>query len=412
MGVRSISRAAILAAVMTACALSPAAARMLVINANTSDPAPRAAWEEVVGRFGRQHPDIKIDFNVYDHESYKRSIRNWLTSVSPDVVFWFVGTRMRQFVKSGLLADVSALFTPDVVRSMHKGAVDLVSDNGRQYGVPYAYYQVGIYYRRDVLEGAGVTPPLRWPQLLDACVKLRERGIVPFAIGSKQLWPTAMWFDYLNLRINGYDFHMQVMNGLVPYTDGRIKVVFAAWKELLDRQCFAPSHVSVSWQESQMLFNQGKAAMMLLGNYLVANLTNEVRRQTEFIPFPTIDPAIGRYEDAPMNSIHIPANARNKDEARLFLSFVLRADVQEAIGKRMLLIPANTQADVVDDRFVRAGRDLIAGADKLAQFFDRDTDEGLAASAMKGFQEFMVYPDRLDRILSDIERVRRQVYGN
>jgi multiple sugar transport system substrate-binding protein len=132
----------------------------------------------------------------------------------------------------------------------------------------------------------------------------------------------------------------------------------------------------------------------------------------DFAPFPTIEPAFARHEEAPTNSIHIPARARNKADAQRFLAYVLRANVQEAIARSMLLIPANLDAALVDDRFVRKGRDLIRSADKLSQFLDRDTDEGLAAVAMKGFQEFMVHPDRLDRILANIERARAQVYRN
>src|SRR5690242_9769994 len=80
-----------------------AGAGTLVINANTSDPAPRGAWEAVVADFQRDNPGIDVKFNVYDHESYKKSIRNWLTGASPDVVFWFAGIRMREFVNRNLL---------------------------------------------------------------------------------------------------------------------------------------------------------------------------------------------------------------------------------------------------------------------------------------------------------------------
>src|ERR1700752_4231028 len=63
----------------------------LVINANSADPGPRAAWEATVGEFQRANPDIDVELNVYDHESYKKSLRNWLTGRPPDVVFWFAG---------------------------------------------------------------------------------------------------------------------------------------------------------------------------------------------------------------------------------------------------------------------------------------------------------------------------------
>ena len=147
--------AAVLAATLVL--VAPAAlAEALVINANTSNPGPRAAWEAAIDAFQTEHPEIEVSFNVYDHESYKKSIRNWLTSASPDVVYWFVGNRMRQFVVPGLLEDVSDLFTPEVREQMTTAALDLVTVDGRQYGVPYTYYHIGVYYRRDLFEGAGV----------------------------------------------------------------------------------------------------------------------------------------------------------------------------------------------------------------------------------------------------------------
>ena len=406
------TRAVIVLAGVLLAATQVCGARTLVINANTSDPSPRAAWESAVAGFRAEHPGIEVELNVYDHESYKRSIRNWLTSVSPDVVFWFAGTRMRQFVAAGLLADVSALFTPAVKAALPEAAVALVSAGGRQYGVPYAYYQVGLYFRSDLMAKAGVAAPVDWAQLLAACDKLKAAGVVPFAIGSKDLWPAAAWFDYLNLRGNGHDFHMALMNGRVSWLEPRVRATFGKWRELVARDCFAKGHVSMSWQESAMLLHRGEAAMMLIGNYIVPTFPADVRPQMDFAPFPTIEPAFARHEEAPTNSIHIPARARNKADAQRFLAYVLRANVQEAIARSMLLIPANLDAALVDDRFVRKGRDLIRSADKLSQFLDRDTDEGLAAVAMKGFQEFMVHPDRLDRILANIERARAQVYRN
>jgi multiple sugar transport system substrate-binding protein len=390
-----------------------AVADTLVINANTSNPAPRAAWEAAVAAFEAEHPEIQVEFNVYDHESYKKAIRNWLTSASPDVVYWFVGNRMRQFVTPGLLEDVSDVFTPEVRDRMSKAALDLVTVDGRQYGMPYTYYHIGVYYRRDLFADAGIEqPPGNWSELLDACAKLKARGIRPIAIGSKELWPTAAWFDYIDLRLNGYDFHLALMSGAVPYTDARVKAVFAKWRELIDRQCFIDHHVGMSWQEGQALLYQGKSAMMLIGNFITPNFPPEVEAHMDFFAFPEIAPEVGRYEEAPMNSVHIPARARNKEGAKRFLAFVARKDVQEGINRALLQIPVNREAAIADDRFLALGRELLEEADALTQYFDRDTSEDLATAAMKGFQEFMVRPDRLDQILEEIERNRRRIYGS
>ncbi|MEO8566011.1 MAG: ABC transporter substrate-binding protein [Betaproteobacteria bacterium] len=392
--------------------ISPAGARTLVVNANTADPAPRAAWEATVARFQREYPDIQVQFNIYDSESYKKSIRNWLTGAPPDVVYWFAGYRMRQFVTPGLLEDISDLYTPDLKASIHRSALDLVSVGEKQYGVPYTYYQVGLYFRRDLLAAAGVAePPGDWRSLVSACDKLKAKGIEPFAVGTRDLWPAAGWFDYLDLRLNGLAFHMDLMRGAIAYTDTRVRDIFERWRELLEKNCFSRNHASSSWQESQALLYSGKAAMMLIGNFIVANFPADVRDRMDFVAFPSIRRDFGRFEDAPVNTIHIPAGARNKEDARRFLAFVMRADVQEAINKATLQIPVNLRAAVADDRFIVRGRDLLARADGLAQYFDRDTSEDLANIAMKGFQEFMLYPERLEATLVTIERARARIYG-
>jgi multiple sugar transport system substrate-binding protein len=389
-----------------------AATGALVINSNSADPAPRAAWQAAVERFKRENPDIEVEYNVYDHESYKKSIRNWLTGAPPDVVFWFAGNRMRQFAAPGLLEDLSDLFDAEARSRMHPSALDLVSQGGRQYGVPYTYYQIGFYYRRDVLAANGFAEaPRTWVELIAACERLKAGGIEPFAIGTRDLWPAAAWFDYLDLRENGLAFHLALMRGTVSYLDPRVRAVFDRWRELLDRDCFSRNHASSSWQQSQALLYQGKSAMMLIGNYIVANFPEDVRGNMDFARFPTLRPEIGRFEEAPMNTVHVPAGARNKAEAKRFMRFVMRADMQEALNKGMLQLPVNTRAAVADDRFLQQGRDLVNGAEGLSQFFDRDTSEDLATVAMKGFQEFMLQPQRLPAILAAIERARERIYG-
>jgi multiple sugar transport system substrate-binding protein len=186
--------------------------------------------------------------------------------------------------------------------------------------------------------------------------------------------------------------------------------VFAHWRVLVERECFSRNHASSAWQEAQALLYQGRSAMMLIGHFIVPQFPRDVRHRMAFARFPAVRPGIGRYEEAPVNTIHIPARARNPDDARKFLAFVLRPDVQAELNRAMLQIPVHLEADLAEDPFVQAGREHLASADALAQYFDRDTSEDLAQVAMKGFQEFMLHPERLDAILQTIEQARRRIY--
>ena len=392
-------------------AVSPAWASTLVLNADASEPGAKAAFEWVAKHFEQANPGVTVKLNIYDRESYKQSIRNWLTSAPPDVVLWYSGERMRQFSSPGLLLDVSDLWTAKAKQEFGS-AVDLVTDHGKQYGVPYSYYQWGLYFRRDLLDKAGVQPIKTWDDLLNACTKLRAQGVEPVALGSKELWTTAGWFDYLDLRVNGYQFHMQLMAGKASWQDPKVKAVFARWKEMLDKDCFVRNHTSLTWQESQTLLYQGKSAMMLIGNFITQGFPPEIAPKMDFAPFPQVAAGVADAEEAPMQSIHIPAGAKNKDDARKMLAFMMRADVQAEVNRDFKQIPANKEAPVPDDRFLQAGEKLLASAAYLTQFLDRDTSEDLANVAMKGFQEFMVKPNRLDSVLANIERARARIYGS
>ena len=46
---------------------------------------------------------------------------------------------------------------------------------------------------------------------------------------------------------------------------------------------------------------------------------------------------------------------------------------------------------------------MLAAADDIAQFWDRDANPDMAGAAMEGFQEFMVKPDREDKIRARLE---------
>ena len=401
-------------ALALALAAAPLAARAdsITVNADTSGAQPKAAFQAAVKQFEAANPDTQVVLNVYDHESYKQSLPNWLTSAPPDVVLWYTGTRMRQFVQPGLLADVSALWTAPMKQAFGATAVGLVTDDGKQYAVPYTQYQYGLYYRGDILKKAGVGPIKSWDDLVGACDKLNAIGVAPIDIGSKDLWPTAAWFDYLDLRINGYAAHMALMSGKSSYLDAKVRDVFAHWKQLLDHKCFVPNHAELSMQESQAVLFQGRAAMMLIGNFITENFSPEMQEVMQFEPFPVITPGVADAEEAPMDSVSIPQGAKNKAGAMKFLAFMMQPDVQTLINRYEKQIPANEQAQVLDDRFLVEGRKLLESSPDHAQFFDRDTNEALATLAMKGFQEFMVQPARLDHILADIERARLRIYAH
>ncbi|MBL54860.1 MAG: sugar ABC transporter substrate-binding protein [SAR116 cluster bacterium] len=400
------------------CLSASSFAGTLVINTDTSDPAPKKAFEMIIKKFEAENPDVKVEWNLFDHEGYKQSIRNFLNTNPPDVANWYAGNRMRPFVKAGLFEDVSDIWAQGggwndgELSSSMAHAQKSMTIGGRQWGVPYTYYQWGVYYRKDIFEKLGIAVPRTFDEFVAACAKLKENGVTPITIGSKYLWTTAGVFDYLDLRVNGYEFHMDLTNGKIPYTDPRVNAVFDAWDRLVKPGYFIENHAAYSWQEALTPMVKGEAAMYVMGNFAVAPLREAglTDDQLGFFQFPEITPGLPMAEEAPTDTVHIPSKAKNKTDAKRFLIFMARADVQEEVNKILGQLPINSASAVADDKFLKAGNEMLNNAYAMAQFYDRDAPAEMASEGMKGFQEYMVKPERREKILQRLEKIRQRVY--
>ncbi len=388
------------------------AAGDLIINLDQTDPAPKKAFEDIVSGFSKENPDVNVIVNTMHKEGYKTSIRNFLTADAPDLAAWYAGNRMAPFVNAGLFEDVTDLWEEHGLNEQLKSAAASMTMHGKKWGVPYTYYQWGIYYRKDIFKEQGIAVPTSWDELVAASAKLKEAGITPFTIGTKALWPTGGWFDYMNLRVNGYEFHMDLTAGKVPYTDPRVKATFDKWSELVKPGYYNKNHPALDWQDAVPNLVQGKAAMYLMGNFAVDVFKNGGLKEEQigFMQFPQITPGIPMAEDAPTDTIHIPAKARNKEDARKFLAYMARADVQTATNITLGQLPVNSGAERPEERILQQGFDMLSNAYALAQFYDRDAPAEMAKAGMEGFQEFMVKPERADAILKRLEKIRSRVY--
>jgi multiple sugar transport system substrate-binding protein len=390
---------------------STAFAGELVLNSDQSDPAPKKAMEELIAGFEAAHPDIKVKWNNFDHEGYKAAIRNFLTADPPDVAAWYAGNRMAPFVKAGLFDPVDDVWEKAGFNDQLKSASASMTIDGMKWGVPYTYYQWGIYFNRDAYKKAGVSEAKTWPEFVANCEKFKAAGIDCLTTGTKALWPGAGIFDYMNLRTNGYEFHMDLANGKVPWTDARVKATFAEWAKIVPY--ITANHAAIDWQDAAALLSQGKAANYVMGNFAVATFKDGGMTDDNlgFMAFPEITPGIPRAEDAPTDTFHIPSGAKNKEDAKKFLAYLGSAEAQTKMNAVLGQLPTNNKAQAADDPFLKAGFDLLSSAYALAQFFDRDAPADMAKAGMEGFQEFMVKPDNIDAILARLEKVRQKVYA-
>lgn len=385
----------------------------VAFNSYSSDPVPRAFEESMVAAWNEAHPDMPVQHSIINHEDFKQAIRAYLIAEpAPDVLTWFAGNRARFFIDRGLIMDISDMWEAEGFDDSYAPGFNALATVGEgKYFLPASYYWWAIYYRPSLFEKAGIDgEPETFDQLLDACDKLNAAGITPFTIGARFRWPAAAWFDYLNMRTNGPEFHVNLMLLKESYLDERLQATFANWQKLIDRKCFVESPAALDWQEAVDDMVQERAAMYLMGGFIVDSYPDEMEDDLDFFRFPIIDPAIPVGEDAPTDGYFIAAQARNPEGAKAFLAYLGSKEYQQAAFEQMGRLPTRTDVDISGATPpVQKGIQLIQSADYIAQFFDRDTTPPMAEVGMDGFMRFWDNPADINAILQDMENERLRI---
>lgn len=385
----------------------------LVIAANPVDGEQRFAFHYQIESFQQANPDITVKLNAFEHESFKTSVENKIGTdqVIGDVLFWFGGASLRHFADQAWLVDISNLWqTEQWHQRFSQSAKQAVTRNNQQYGLPLYYYQWGIYYRKSIFKELKIATPRTWDEFIRVGETLSKAGIVPITLGSKNHWTAAGWFDYLNLRLNGLDFHLELLNGCIDFNDKRVADVFEHLQVLSKKRYFLEDAPFLDWKNALPYLYHSKSAMMLMGNFFLSSVPESIRPDIGFFPFPSINPEQPLYENAPVDVLILPTHGKNKENAARFLRHMAQADVQSALAKSMDMIPTNKKAALADDEQIRQGAELLGKAKGLAQFFDRDTPPEFAKKAMPLISQFIIRPKEISALQKILEQTRRSVW--
>ncbi|UCG00062.1 MAG: extracellular solute-binding protein [Spirochaetaceae bacterium] len=389
--------------------------QVLIYNSDWSDTAYQKADKTVVAMFQAENPNVKIIHSIIHIEDFKAAIRAYLVaSPPPDVLTWYAGNRMRFFVNKGQILDISDVFEQEGWhKDMPPGFVSLSTLNDKQYFVPTNWYWWAIYYKKSIFENFGLEPPKTWDEFMEVCSTIKGGGISPITIGTKWRWTTGGWLDYLNMRVNGPDFHIRLCDGNESYADPKVKKVFNdVWAPMLKKGYFVPDASAYTWQEAVNLMVTDKAAMYLIGQFIETAWPEEMKDDLDFFQVPIIDPSVPIGEDAPTDGLFAPAGTENPEMAKKFLAFSGSVRGQEVWVKQLGRMATHRGVDSsLYTPVQRKGNELINTADFIAQFYDRDTTPPMADKGMDAFMEFWDNPDNANEILERLDEQRKDFFA-
>lgn len=219
-------------------------------------------------------------------------------------------------------------------------------------------------------------------------------------------------FDILNLRINGYQFHIDLMAGKEAWTSDKVKKVFDTWAGLLPLH--QPDSLGRTWQEAAQSLQQKKSGMYLIGLFVGQQFSNEEQSDLDFFTFPEIDPAIGaKALDAPIDGYMMARKPKNEDNARKLMEYFGGKDAGDITVKSdPTTLVANGSADVSGyTALQKKAAELVGSATEIAQFLDRDTRPDFASTVIiPALQQFIKNPKDIGGLTSSIENQKKSIF--
>ncbi|WP_431893077.1 ABC transporter substrate-binding protein [Nonomuraea sp. bgisy101] len=385
-----------------------AARGTITIGSNASDEIPKKSLETVIKAFTQA--DVRI--NTVDHNTFQENINRYLKGTPDDVFTWFAGYRMQFFAEQGLATDISDVWQEIGADYTPAFKAASTGSDGKQYFVPFTYYPWAVFYRKSLWEEKGYQPPKTLDELTALARKMKTDGLIPIAFADKDGWPAMGTFDILNMRTNGYDFHISLMAGKEAWTDPKVRQVFDTWRGLMEFH--QPAALGRTWQEAGQSLAQKKTGMYLLGMFVAQQFPEADRDDIDFFTFPEINPQFGTDSiDAPIDGYMISAKAKNVDGAKALLKHFAQATSQNAATKLDPgTLASSSKADTSGySALQKRGAELVSQATHIAQFLDRDTRPDFASTVMiPALQRFVGKPDDIDSLLKDIEAQKANIF--
>lgn len=261
-----------------------------------SDDIPQSvAFRERLDMFSEQNPNIKIEnISVNDESAFNDK---WKTSVAtgdiPEVFQNYGGENFRLYVENNLLMDLTQVLNED---EAWKNDFLPLFENWRfdsvegVYGVPYEFYGIGIFYNKEIFETHGLEAPKTMKEFYAVSEALKEKGIIPMAMGAKDSWRGGHLFNNLLFKQHGFAMAKALGTREMRYDDPEVVEIFAMMQEMNDMGIFGENILGVDYNAEKAQFFNGETAMHMDGSWFLGEAAaSEIAGVMGFIPFPSFE---------------------------------------------------------------------------------------------------------------------------
>ena len=279
----------------------------------TESDANRPAYEKAIAEFEAAHPDIKIEWEAFENESYKTKIQVAMNDPDtlPDIFFTWSGAFLGDFVDAGNVMRLDDAYKP-FANELPEVMLSNSTYNGGHYAVPLTYNIVTLFANMDLLAKAGWDRvPETYEDLIACCDALVANGIVPFGCAGKEGWCVTEYVEPMIEKTIGYEKLNKIFTGAESWNDPAIADAVNKFQEMINKGYFDPNGAALGNDEVKANFIAGKTAFYQNGSWNCGEI-NDAEGNFKVAMFPVLDAEKATYAQViggPSDSLAVSAKA-------------------------------------------------------------------------------------------------------
>lgn len=298
-------------------------------------------WKNIEKAFEEEHKDVDVELHL-SSELDKDLQKDFKNGNVPDVVYYNLGQEsgfVETMLKEKAIADISDVFDDELKGKLVGGITENAAaqpyGDGKVYLAPIIYTPTGLWYNKDLFEGANkkYDLPTTWDEFFALGDKAKADGISLFT------YPQSGYFDatmyQMLAQAGGIDFYNKAVNyDEKTWTSEEGKKVVDTIAKLASPDYIQADTVANANSDGGFKINQqnvidGKALFMPNGNWVIGEMAASTPADYEWgmmgVPKWSEDESQSVYTFT--EQMWVPADAPNMDLAKEFVKFMYSDEV-------------------------------------------------------------------------------------
>jgi multiple sugar transport system substrate-binding protein len=231
----------------------------------SGNPAEQKLLKQTLEDFEAKHPNIDVKHEVIADQYMDVMKTRLIGGKGPDV-FYLDAFEAPGLIETGTVEPLDEYVKEDFdVEDFEKPLLEAFQVKGKTYGFPKDYSTLALFYNKKLLQEAGVEVPKTWDELREASKKLTKNGVYGFGVSPELA--RSLYIAESNggdvVKDNKANFaSTEVIKALQPIVD----------QHNIDKTSVEPKEVGATWGGE--MFGQGKAAMVIEGNWAIPFLAD------------------------------------------------------------------------------------------------------------------------------------------